>query len=136
MLRARPCVDRDVSSGPANVSNVDVVRALFEAFNEGRAADTLGMLSPHVIFEPMLRPGLSVYHGHDGARLLHDELRLAPGGGRAHFDEFIELPDGRVQVHGHQVLPDGSVGPKESPTVSVRDGLVTHIQGWSAADDL
>ena len=117
-------------------SNVDVVRAFLKAFDEDRIDDLLAIVDPSVVFEPVLRPARSVYFGHDGVRVLHKDLRSSPGGGRGRYAEFIELPDGRVQVHGHMVRADGGVGAKSSPMFSVRNGLVVHAQGWSAVDEL
>jgi hypothetical protein len=116
-------------------SNIDVARAFLEAYGEDRLDDALVLLDQHAVFEPLNRPGRSVYFGHDGIRALHADLRSSDHGGRARFDEYLELPDGRVQVHGSQILADGAIGPKVSPTITVRGGLVIHLQGWSAADD-
>ena len=117
-------------------SNVDVVRAFLEAFHEDRLDDVLALVDASVVFEPVVRPARSIYFGHDGVRVLHDDLRSSPDGGRGRYEEFVELADGRIQVHGHMVLADGGVGAKSSPTFTVRHGLVIHAQGWSAADDV
>jgi hypothetical protein len=72
----------------------------------------------------------------DGVRAPYKDLRNSPEGGRGRYDDLLELPDGRIQVHGYMVLGYGGVGPKSSPTFTVRAGLVIHAQGWSAADDV
>jgi hypothetical protein len=120
---------------PNSASNLEIARDYFAAYVDGRDEDLLEFLSPNVVFEPELRPGLSVYHGHSGARFLFQELRRTPNGGRSHFEGFAELPDGRIEAHGHQILADGTVGPKACPTITIQDSLIVHVQGWSAADE-
>ena len=117
-------------------TNADIVRSLLEAWHHDRVEDVLAFLHRDVVFEPMLRPGRSVYFGHGDLRTLLADQRRSANGGHARFDDFIELPDGRIEAHGHQVLADGTAGPKASPTFTVRDGLVVHIQGWGANDPL
>jgi hypothetical protein len=116
-------------------SNIETVRAFLEAYGEDRLDDALVLLDPRVVFEPLHRPGRSVYFGHDGIRSLHTDLRNSAEGGRGRFDQYVELPDGRIQVHGHQILANGTVGPTISPTVTVKDGLIVHLQGWSADEE-
>jgi ketosteroid isomerase-like protein len=126
---ARPHPDR---------SSAETVRTLFGAYFAGSVDDALSLLHPDVVIEPLHRPGRSVYHGHDGARLFLDDLRRTPALGRVEFHDFVELPDGRVEARGHQVTTTDEgkeIRVPVTPTVTLRDGLVVHLQGWSADDD-
>jgi ketosteroid isomerase-like protein len=120
---------------PEAASNVDIVRAFLEAYDDDRLDDALALLDHKVVSEPLNRPGRSVYFGREGMRQLHADLRSSADGGHAQFEEYVELPDGRVQVYGWQILANGHVGPKVLPTITVRDGLIVHLQGWAADEE-
>jgi ketosteroid isomerase-like protein len=106
---------------------------MFEAFNDGRIEDLLAMIHPSAVFEPVTRPGRTVYIGHEGVLDLISDIRRTPSQGRVRFDAFTKLPDGRVEARGHQIVAtdDGEVmGQRVSPVITVNDGLVVRLESW------
>jgi ketosteroid isomerase-like protein len=116
---------------PSGGPGADIVRALFLAHGENRIDDVLALVHPEVVWQPLTRPGRSVYVGHAGTRAMIDDLRDALGEFRVHFDEVVDLPDGRVAARGRIVrtTEDGEVGgPDVDITLTLRDGLVIGLE--------
>jgi ketosteroid isomerase-like protein len=81
----------------------EIVSALFFAHRENRIDDLLALVHPDVVWQPLTRPGRSVYFGYAGTRTMLGDLRAALGDFRVDFDEIIDLPDERVAARGQVV---------------------------------
>jgi hypothetical protein len=104
--------------------NVAVTRAAFTASKNGTVDDVLARMHPEVLIRPLFRPGLSVYFGHAGVRQMIAD-GAAPRAVRVRFDQFYELPDGRVRMDGHAADPDNQ---DFSTIVTLKDGLIYLVE--------
>jgi ketosteroid isomerase-like protein len=120
---------------PDDSPSIAVVRALFLAYREGRLDDLLALVHPAVVWQPITRPGRSVYVGHAGTRDLMQDLTTAMGEFRVEFGDYGQLPDGRVTAHVRIIRQaDGHDGAEQGARVvlTLRDGLVV---GLESADE-
>jgi ketosteroid isomerase-like protein len=126
-------VEADGRSGP---SNEDIVRDLWLAHREDRIDDLLELVDRDVRWQPAARPGRSLYEGHDGVRVMFDDMKAAAGGAYRFELEAVDEPeDGVVRVLALVVASDSDGDPVELPlelVITLRDGLVldvvTHIR--------
>lgn len=97
---ARQPDERDVSA----LSHEQVVELLFDAFSRRALTDTLWLLDPEIVFEPMtamVTQGGEPYRGHEGiARYMQDV--------EAHWHELTLRP-GRIRVAGDAAVVLGTV---------------------------
>ena len=120
------------SPGSQGTAPVRAVLALYEAIRDSRIADVLALVDPDVACQPLVRPGLTVYYGHDGmAELVHD-MHAVHGCYQVEIAETTEedVPDGpRVTVRA-VIVPEPGRG-RPLPVNSVygfRGGLITSIE--------
>jgi ketosteroid isomerase-like protein len=121
-----------------SLSKENVVTRLFEAFGRRELGDTLALLHPDVVFEPMTarvtRAG-EPYRGHEGIRRYVADIE-------AQWDELTVHPT-HLRAAGDAVVVQGSVNGRgragsfaDAPTTWIfkfRDGLVVHAQIFSDA---
>ena len=105
-----------------------VVRALFDAHNEGRIDDLLRLVDPGAVWETATRPGRDFYLGKDGALGLFSDIKAVYGEHRIDVTELEEVAHGQVRVSG-TVVRVGAGPPAVAFTtlVSVRDGRVVRL---------
>lgn len=111
------------------MNSAAVVRALFEAHNEGRVDDLLRLVDPGAVWETATRPGRDFYLGKDGALGLFSDIRAAYGEHRIECQDLEDLGAGQVRVTGTVVRAEGADPAVVAFTtlVTVRDGRVVRL---------
>lgn len=120
----------------SGTSNEAIIRALWLAHREDRIDDVLELIDPDVRWQPVARPGRSLYQGHDGVRVMLDDLRSAAGGAyRFEIEGIVEPGVDVIQMLARVVASDSGGDPVELPlelTFTLRNGLVldvvTHVR--------
>jgi ketosteroid isomerase-like protein len=118
-------------------SDMDVVKAVFEAFTERDVEGVLAHAHPDIEFGAVTGDHAGrtePYRGHDGLRqyfrdvaTVWDELRIVPGEFRA--DGETILVTGRVSARSPARIVAGSTGW----IWKVHDGLVTYVRVYPSA---
>ncbi len=120
-------------------SPAQVVSELMAAICDGRIEDMLALVHPQVIWQPVARPGLTMYEGHAGMIRLVADLGAAYGRYRLEVEE-ITADTGRQAVaeSGTKVTvrarvvreTDGGdlVLPPITSAFTLRGGLVTLME--------
>ncbi len=117
--------------------SVQTVLDFIAAVRDQRINDMLALVDPTVICEPLVRPGRSMYEGHDGmARFVSD---MHTGFGRYQYEigEITERDGAKLAVQA-RILPESTGTPMPPTSVlivfTLRDGLITFVEGEQAAD--
>jgi ketosteroid isomerase-like protein len=120
-------------------SDIDVIKAVFEAFSERDVEGVIARSHPDVEFSAVTGDHAGrtePYRGHDGLRqyfrdvsAVWDELRIVPGEYREDGD--VILVTGRVSARSPARIVAGSTGW----IWRVRDGLVTYARVYASAAD-
>jgi len=76
-------------------ADVESVRSLVAAFNEGDAEKAFALLDPDIEFHSILLGG-TVYRGHEGMAEYARDLRETWEGWHSEDDRFVDAGDGRV----------------------------------------
>ncbi len=119
-------------------SHEDTVRRLFSAFSRRAFAETLALLHPDVVFQPMTAEVTQAgepYRGHEGIRRYAADVE-------AQWDD-LTLDPTQIRAAGEAVVALGLVSGsgragsfENAPTTWVfkfKDGLVIHAQIFSEA---
>lgn len=117
-------------------TRTEIAQRLFDAFNARRLDDTLSLLHPDIVFEPVSGAVLNdgePYRGHAGMRRYYADVQ-------AHWRELTVNPV-HLREAGNAVVALGHVNGaseagelRDAPTTWVfkfEGGLVTHIQVFS-----
>jgi ketosteroid isomerase-like protein len=120
-------------------SDIDVIKAVFEAFSERDVEGVVARSHPDIEFSAVTGDHVGrtePYRGHDGLRqyfrdvsAVWDELRIVPGEYREDGD--VILVTGRVSARSPARIVAGSTGW----IWRVRDGLVTYARVYPSAAD-
>jgi ketosteroid isomerase-like protein len=120
-------------------SDIDVIKAVFEAFSERDVEGVVALSHPDIEFSAVTGDHVGrtePYRGHDGLRqyfrdvsAVWDELRIVPGEYREDGD--VILVTGRVSARSPARIVAGSTGW----IWRVRDGLVTYARVYPSAAD-
>jgi ketosteroid isomerase-like protein len=120
-------------------SDIDVIKAVFEAFSERDVEGVVARSHPDIEFSAVTGDHAGrtePYRGHDGLRqyfrdvsAVWDELRIVPGDYREDGD--VILVTGRVSARSPARIVAGSTGW----IWRVRDGLVTYARVYPSAAD-
>jgi ketosteroid isomerase-like protein len=115
---------------------VRAVLELYAAIRDRRIADVLALTAPEVTCEPLVRPGLAVYEGHDGMTRLVSDLHAVHGDYQVAIVEVTEQPGPQVTVVARLVPEPGRGRPVPVRSVyTFRDGLITSIESFPAGQD-
>lgn len=109
---------------------VRAVLAFVAAVRDGRPEDAFLLVDPQVICFALVRPGLSVYHGHRGVASLVTYVHAAYGNYQVEIDEITQGPGTEVTVRA-RILPEPGYQQPPPPIVTrytFRDGLITAIE--------
>jgi hypothetical protein len=115
--------------GEQDRTAVQVIAELYAAIRDRRIADVLALVDEKIICMPLVRPGLSMYQGHDGMARLVRDLHAVYGDYCVKIDEITE--QGMTVTVQARIFPEPGLGPPPLPVISVytlRDGLVTTIE--------
>jgi hypothetical protein len=115
---------------------VQVVLELYAAIRDRRVADVLALVDPQVTCEPLARPGLSRYTGHDGMARLVSEMHAAHGRYEVTIVKITEEAGPQVTVWARIVPELGRGQPWPVRTVyTFRGGLIASIESFPAGQD-
>jgi SnoaL-like domain len=110
---------------------VRVVLDLYEAMRERRIDDMLALVHPDVTCQPVVRPGLTTYAGHDGITRLALDMHATYGHYQVTITSITEQPGPQVTVQAWIVPEPGR--EQQLPVRSVytlRDSLITTIESF------
>lgn len=115
---------------------VQVVLELYAAIRDCRVADVLALVEPQVTCEPLVRPGLSRYTGHDGMARLVSDMHAVHGRYEVVIVRVAEEPGPQVTVRAWIVpeLGRGQSWPVRT-VYTFRDGLIASIESFPAGRD-
>jgi len=112
---------------------VQAVLELYDAICDGRVADALALVDPEVICEPLVRPGLTAYSGHDGIAQLVSDLHAVHGCYQVEIAEVTERAGPEVTVHARLVTEAGHGQPLTVTSVyTFRGGRIASIESFPA----
>jgi hypothetical protein len=102
---------------------------MWDAEREGRIADLLALMDPHVVCTPTTRPGRSIYIGQTGVVAMLDTMDRMLGRRRIVIDEILSQADATVLTRGRALSQDSpeSRGVAFEMVCEVRDGLIIVI---------
>lgn len=105
--------------------------ALVTAIRDSRVADLLAVVRPDVICEPLLRPGQTLYVGHEDMVRFTADLHAVFGRYQIEIDTITEHPGPQVILHA-TIVPEPARRLGLLPltiTFTFRDGLIMTIDG-------
>lgn len=109
---------------------LEMILALSEAVRDSRIEDVFALTDPQVSCQPLVRPGLTVYYGHDGmTRLVHD-LHTVHGNYQVAVGRITDdAPTITVQA---TIMHEAGGPPPQAVTTAYtfRDGLIHSIESW------
>jgi hypothetical protein len=109
---------------------------LYAAIRDRRMADVCALTAPEVTCEPLVRPGRTVYEGHDGMTRLVSDLHAVHGNYQVAIIKVTEQPGPKVTVLARLVPEPGRGQPVPVRSVyAFRDGLITAIESFPARHD-
>jgi hypothetical protein len=94
-------------------------------------------IHPDIKCMPLIRPGRTLYVGHEEILQLVIDVRSALGEHRVDWEEFAERGDGRVVCIGRSVMftATGEIpGPYFECILTFRDGLVIQLESQPRSD--
>jgi hypothetical protein len=124
---------RMASPGEQGAAPVKAVLELYEAIRDSRIADVLALVDPDVACEPLTRPGLTAYYGHDGMAGLVRDIHAVYGRYQVEIAEITEQDGPRVTVRA-VIVPEPGHG-QPLPVTSVfafRGSLIASIESFPA----
>jgi hypothetical protein len=104
---------------------------LISAIVDGRTEDALVLVDPSILWEPIARPGLSLYQGHTGIIRLINDLHIVYGKFRVEIIEVVMLRENQVMVRAQAIreTDEGDVFiPVSESLFTLRNGLVNAMQ--------
>lgn len=113
---------------------VQAALAFDAAVKDSRIEDALFLVDPKVTCFPLVRPGLSVYHGHEGVPSLVAFMHAAYGSYQIEVEEISEAPGPGVTVRA-RIVPEPGYQQPPPPIVTkytFRDGLIASIESHPA----
>ncbi len=92
----------------------------------------LALADPGIICEPLVRPGRSLYEGHDGLVSFVGDMHAAFGRYQLEVDKITERDGTRLAVQA-RMLPESGREPMAPTSIIIvftfRDGLIAHVEG-------
>ena len=120
--------DRDV----CYTDSVQKVLDFIAAVRDERIEDMLALVDPEIICVPLVRPGLSVYEGHDGMARFVSDMHAAFGRYQIEIDKISERDGARLAVQA-RILPESGHRPMTPTSIlivfTLCDGLITSMEG-------
>jgi hypothetical protein len=101
---------------------LQVVLEIYAAIRDANTSNLLALTHPHVICRPVVRPGLSTYHGHHGMTRLVTDMHAAHGNYHIDTGTITQQPGPLITVHATTVFTvcNGRVTAIESRVVASR----------------
>jgi hypothetical protein len=116
----------------ANASEpVRQVLQLIRAIRDSRLPDLLAVVHPDVTCEPLLRPGLTLYHGYKDMARFTADMHAVHGRYQIEIGTITEHPGPEVVLHS-TIVPEPARNLAPLPvtiTFTFRDGLIITIDG-------
>jgi hypothetical protein len=104
---------------------------LIRAIRDSRVPDLLAVVHPDVTCEPLLRPGLTFYRGHEDMVRFTDDMHAVYGHYQIEIAAITECPGPEVVLHS-TIVPEPARSLVPLPltiTFTFRDGLISTIDG-------
>ncbi len=114
---------------------VQLVLEFYGALRDSRVKDMFALTDPAVVCLPLVRPGLTMYSGHDGMVRLDHDMHAVHGRYQLEFGQITEKEitekDGQEVTVEARILPEPVLGQPPFPVTTVhivRDGLITWVE--------
>jgi hypothetical protein len=104
---------------------------LIRAIRDSRVPDLLAVVHPDVTCEPLLRPGLTLYHGYEDMARFTADMHAVHGRYQIEIGTITEHPGPEVVLHT-TIVPEPARSLVPLPltiTLTFRDGLIITIDG-------
>lgn len=102
------------------------------AVRDQRIVDLLALTDPGIICEPLVRPGRSLYEGHDGLVRFVGDMHAAFGHYQFEVDKITERDGAQLAVQA-RLLPESGREPMAPTSIIIvftfRDGLIALAEG-------
>jgi len=121
-------------AGAPDGGPIDVVRGFLDAFIARDVDALLRLADPDVELHPLRLTGTPAYHGHDGLRRWHDDLRARASEISFAVDNVRGLEDARALAR-IRVGPAGE-GVAVTAVFTVAAGRVREVHGYFSDEDL
>jgi ketosteroid isomerase-like protein len=120
--------------------NVEVVRAFTDAFNAGDIEGLVACCDPGVEFHSTFAAvGGAIYHGHDGMRRWHRDMKEIWGGEiRSELEAIYDLGENALVftvLHGRGQQSGVEVGLPAAMVARSRDGRLVYFKGYGHRED-
>ena len=120
--------------------NVEMVRVFTEAFNAGDIEGVVACCDSKVEFQSTFAAvGGAVYHGHDGIRAWHRDIRETWGDEiRSDLETLFDVGENMLVftvLHGRGQQSGVEVELPAAMVVRMRDGLLVNFRGYSHRED-
>lgn len=94
--------------------------------------DLLALADPEIICEPLVRPGRSLYEGHDGLVRFVGDMHAAFGRYQLEVGKITERDGTKLAVQA-RILPESGREPMAPTSIIIvftfRDGLIAQVEG-------
>jgi SnoaL-like protein len=108
------------------------------AVRDQRIKDVLALVDPEITCIPLVRPGLSVYEGHDGMARFVSDMHLAFGRYQFEIGEITERGEAELAVQA-RIVPESERKPMPPTSVviafTLRNSLIIFMEGDPAASE-
>ena len=112
--------------------SVQKVLDFIAAVRDQRIKDMLALVDPEIICVPLVRPGLSVYEGHDGMARFVSDMHTAFGRYKFQIDKITEREGEKLAVQV-RIQPESGRKPIAPTSIlivfTIHDGLITLAEG-------
>jgi hypothetical protein len=109
------------------IQAIQAVMALYAAIRDGRVRDAVALVDAEVLCSPLVRPGLSLYEGHEGIPVLVKDMHALHGDYQVDIRQIIKQDGSTITVEA-RIEPDRDRSPLPVRTMfTLRDGRIASM---------
>jgi SnoaL-like domain len=119
--------------GNGAIQAIQAVLALYTAIRDSRISEARALVDPEVLCYPLVRPGLTVYQGHNGMPALVKDMHALHGDYQVDIRQITRQGSATITVQA-RIEPDHDRSPLPVTTVfTLRQGRITSISSEPGA---